>query len=82
MPSSRISLWEPDAEEVSYFGTRPVGISISAGSNPKFSDAVKELRTRGVKLINTGYRNGPNSTKYHLELLDVKWSLSIEFNRP
>lgn len=82
MPPSRISLWEPDAKEVSYFGTRPVAISISAGSNPKFSDAVKELRTRRVKLINTGYRNGPNSTIYHLKLLDVKWSLSIEFNRP
>jgi len=55
------------------------------GPNPKFSDAVRELSTvkdSRVDLINNGYRAGPNSTIYHLELLDVNRSFSIKFNRP
>lgn len=46
-----------------------------AGSNLKFSDAVKELsmfKSRQLELISTTYRTGPNSTIHHKDVLDDK----------
>lgn len=70
--------------ELAALAPNPLVSQFHTGSNPKFSDAVKELSTvkaRQVELIRTTYRTGPNSTIYHLEVLEYKvFSLnSIDF---
>lgn len=60
---------KPHAEEVNYFGIKPVGISLSYWIWPKILRCSKRSlhKARRVQLISTGCRTNPNSTIYHLE---------------
>lgn len=61
--------------ELAALAPNPLVSQFHTVSNPKFSDAGKELSTvkaRQVELSSTTYRTGPNSKIYHLEVLDNK----------